>query len=209
MRIGHRWENARREEAKLLELDVSSRKFDSPEGFGGQVTSMERDPASLPSAPLPRSPPSENRVSPFAPPRNLAPVSVRLARLRPSHSPTRLSRSLPLTLHPLRDQLLSRTSLAWQRFHGTDVCTHRTYIYAPPLTLGTSPLWKILSPSVKGCEIRRFVNRCITSSRLFPLHVYPDVPDSPCFHLSTDFSNYLSVCLSLRIVLYSTLYISR
>nr|KAF7394411.1 hypothetical protein H0235_017006 [Vespula pensylvanica] len=40
----------RRREEKFLGLDVSGQKFDSPEGFAGQVTSTERDPASVSSA---------------------------------------------------------------------------------------------------------------------------------------------------------------
>lgn len=207
-------ENARREEAKLLELDVSSRKFDSPEGFGGQVTSMERDPASLPSAPPPSSalppktafPPSHLLETSCA--RRSASLSFSSLELVDGVSIS-LALSLSSTLHPSRDQLLSRASLAWQRFHGTDVCTYRIRIYAPLLALGTSTLWKILSPSVKGCEIRRFVNGCIAPARSSLCTCTPDVLDSPLLHLSIGFLK-LFVRLSIfreSVVLSNTLYL--
>jgi len=57
----------------LPELDVSRRKFDSPGGFAGQVTLMERDPALPPS--VPRKPrflhllePYNHLENPLAPP---------------------------------------------------------------------------------------------------------------------------------------------
>lgn len=77
-------------------LDVSSRKFDSPEGFAGQVTSMERDPASLSSA---LSLPLVVKTA-FSP--NLPSHFLENARARP-YTPRLLSRSdTSLSLHFVR-----------------------------------------------------------------------------------------------------------
>lgn len=81
-------------------LDVSSRKFDSPEGFAGQVTSMERDPASLFSA---LSLPLVTKTA-FSP--NPPSHFLENARAR-RYTPRLLSRSdTSLSLHSVRDTLL-------------------------------------------------------------------------------------------------------
>lgn len=174
--------------AKLPGLDVSSRKFDSPEGFAGQVTSMERDPCFTTLSPhppllllLPPPSPSHpgNRAfpeSPFAPLR----ASSRY-RSRPVCFPASTRRRLPSSLHPppflpVRDpQTLSRESIArLGSLSGPDVCTHLPLrIYAPPLADTSSLLENIVAirfGDAKSDVRKRVPSRSFSLSLYFSVH---------------------------------------